>query len=88
MAADRASMSERYLTLTPRKKIENAAHALSPQIDKIISEYSQAQALDGLMAIYQRLREVCGPDTTLQVNCVDGESHLHVTTFNTCGDCD
>ncbi len=51
-------MSERYLTLTPRKKIENAAHALSPQIDKIISEYSQAHALDGLMAIYQRLREV------------------------------
>lgn len=82
-------MSERHHTLTTRKEVENAAKALSPQIDRIISEYNQAHALDGLMALYQRLREVCGPDTTVQVNCVDGESHLHVTTFSTsCEDCD
>ena len=82
-------MSERHLTLTNRKKAVNAAQALSPLINKIISEYNQAHALDGLMALYQRLREVCGPDTTVQVNCVDGESHLHVTTYSTsCEDCD
>lgn len=82
-------MSERHLTLTNRKKAEDATQALSPQIDKIISEYNQAHALDGLMALYQSLREVCGPDTTVQVNCVDGESQLHVTTYSTsCGNCD
>lgn len=80
-------MSERHLTLTTRKNAENAAQAMSPLIDKIISDYNQAHALDGLMALYQRLRDVCGPDTTVQVNCVNGESHLHVTTFSTCEDC-
>lgn len=80
-------MPERDPILTIRKNSEDAGQALSPLIDKIISDYNQAHALDGLMALYQRLREVCGPDTTVQVNCMDGESHLHVTTFSTCEDC-
>lgn len=73
--------------MTIRHNPEDAAQALSPVIDTIISEYNQAHALDGLMALCQRLREVCGPQTTVQVNCVEGESQLHVTTFSTCEDC-
>ncbi len=71
-----------------RKNSEDVSRAMAPVIGKIISEYNDAHALAGLMALYQRLRDVCGPDTSLQVNCVDGESHLHVTTFSSCEDCD
>ena len=76
-------------TLSNRKNSEDVSRAMSPVIAQIISEYNDAHALDGLMALYQRLREVCGPDTTVQVNCADGESHLHATTYSTsCEDCD
>lgn len=74
--------------MTASRNSEDIAQALSPVIDKIIAEYSQAHALDGLMALYERLREVCGPDTTVRITCAGGESHIHVTTFSTCEDCE
>lgn len=86
--AERASMSERPPILTASRNAQDIAQDLSPVIDKIIAEYNQAHALYGLMALYERLREVCGPDTAVHITCVGGESHLHVTTFSTCKACD
>lgn len=70
------------------KKAQQQMNALTPVISQIVAEYTQAHALDGVMALYQRLRDECGSDTNLQIICIDGGRHVHVSTYGTCEACD